>query len=122
MDIKGDRVATTTTLGNLIRNETLKDELIPIHRLPALIPSSRRGKTLAMPTIYRWIESGKLKTLKIAGGRYVTAGDLEAFLGGDEGMVAPSMTGDATAGADAAGKELDLVFAHNKGGAVQPAK
>ena len=110
MDIKGDHVTTTTTLGNLIRNETLKDELIPIHRLPALIPSSRRGKTLAMPTIYRWIESGRLKTLKIAGGRYVTAGDLEAFLGGDVDMAARSVAGDATAGADTAGKELDMLF------------
>ena len=105
----------TTTLGHSIRNETLRDELIPLHRLPDLIPSSRKGKTLAMPTIYRWIESGRLKTLKIAGGRYITAGVLEAFLGGDEGMAAPSGTGDATAGADAAGKELDIVFSHKRG-------
>lgn len=57
-------------------------KFIPLHELPRLIPSSRRGKRLALATIYRWAASGRLKTSKIGGGRYVSHDDLLEFLHG----------------------------------------
>lgn len=46
-------------------------ELIPLHQLPALIPSSRPGKRLAIATVYRWAQQGRIRTVKIGGSRYV---------------------------------------------------
>ncbi len=46
-------------------------DLVPIHELPDLIPSSRRGKKLALATLYRWAQQGRIPTVKIGGSRYV---------------------------------------------------
>src|SRR4051812_48009729 len=51
-------------------------ELIPLHRLPDLIPSPRRGKKLALATIYRWSQRGRIPTVKIGGSRYVSSATL----------------------------------------------
>lgn len=73
-------------------------ELIPIHRLPDLIPSSRRGKKLALATIYRWCQQGRIPTLKVGGGRYVTATALAELLNSDS-RAAPVSEGASAAGA-----------------------
>lgn len=88
-------------------------ELIPLHRLPDLIPSSRRGKKLALATIYRWSQRGRIPTVKIGGSRYVSASALAQIL---------SVTADGTAArpespnlaAKRAGAELDALLARRR--------
>src|SRR5947207_1580606 len=53
---------------------------IPLHRIREIIPSSRRGKKLALGTLYRWKSSGRLHTIKIGGSLYVTLEDLTKLL------------------------------------------
>lgn len=58
-------------------------ELIPLHRLPDVIPSSRPGKRLALATLYRWVQRGRLSTIKVGGCRYVTPTGLARLFGPD---------------------------------------
>ena len=99
-------------LAELIRNNRLREELIPLKQLPDLIPSSRRGARLALPTIYRWILRGKLKSRKIGGSVYVTVQDLAEFVGGrqDGEPSAPRSPAAVTGAAHRAGQELDRLL------------
>lgn len=83
-------------------------ELIPLHRLPDLIPSSHRGKKLALATLYRWAASGRLPTVKVGGGRYVTQGDLARILSARQ-LSEPAPAGPTSAG-KLAGAELDRLL------------
>lgn len=99
-------------LADLIRNNRLREELIPLKQLPDLIPSSRPGARLALPTIYRWILRGKLKSRKIGGSLYVTVQDLADFVGAARGNDMPAGQVPATGAAAArrAGEELDQLL------------
>jgi hypothetical protein len=83
--------------------------LIPLHRVPDLVPSSQPGKRLALSTVFRWALQGRLRTVKVGGGRYVTAADLLAFVRG------PSRAGEPPA-ADArkAGEQLDRALGQRR--------
>jgi len=89
-------------------------ELIPIHRLPEYIPSSRANKRLSIPTVYRWILQGRLKSRKVGGSRYVTAEDLAEFLRGDPAVPRPFPCDRSLRAAERAGQELDTLI--GKGG------
>lgn len=45
-----------------------------------LIPSRKRGKRVSLPTIYRWVNDGKLATVQIGGGRFVYGAELLRFM------------------------------------------
>ncbi len=78
--IQTSLTSPTSRLAHLIRDRQLRGELIPVHELPNLIPSCRKGKKLALATVYRWILKGRLPTLRIGGGRFVTAAALAQFI------------------------------------------
>lgn len=103
-------------LAQLIRNNRLRDELIPIKRLPDLLPSSRPGKRIALATIYRWILRGKLRSRKIGGSVYVTVDDLIDFIG-SRSQQGARPTGhpasEMSAAADRAGEELDRLLSNS---------
>lgn len=86
-------------------------ELIPLHQVPDLIPSSRRGKRLALATLYRWSMRKKLATIKVGGGRYVTRDAMLALTHGESTAAPPART--ASERARCAGEELDRLI---KGG------
>jgi hypothetical protein len=89
-------------------------QLIPLHQVPDLIPSSRRGKRLALATLYRWAIRKKLATIKIGGSRYVTRDALVALTRGEStaGLRGPT----ATERAQQAGEQLEQLI---KGGRRQ---
>lgn len=99
----------------LNRRDDVQGELIPITRLPDLIPSSRRGRKLSMPTVYNWMNRGKLRTRKIGGSRYVLGEDLADFLQGDAVPASPLAGPGRTTAAKEAGDELDQILSR-KGG------
>jgi hypothetical protein len=107
--------AARPSLTEMIRERTLGQELIPVHALPDLMPSSRRGKKLALATIYRWILKGKLKSVRIGGGRFVTPAWLAEFI--ESSGAVPSMTHPADA-ARRAGIELDRLLARPGSGSA----
>ena len=55
-------------------------DLIPINEARRLLPSSQPGKRLALPTLYRWVHSGKLPAVRILGHYYVRRADLLALV------------------------------------------
>ena len=59
-------------------------ELIPLHEIPKIVPSTRPGKRIHLSTVYRWAMSGRLPSVKIAGGRYVTKDALLQLVNGAE--------------------------------------
>ena len=103
-----NEIVQNKQLKQLVCGAGLKEELIPVVRIPALLPSAKPGRQLSMVTVYRWIENGKLPTRKIGGRRYVTADDLVAFINGGNDETPAHTT--PTASAEKAGRELDLVL------------
>src|SRR5438045_2494641 len=84
-------------------------QLIPLHRLPEIIPSSRPGKKLSLATCYRWAATGRLPTVKVGGSRYVSESDLASLL--DPENSSPSRQDpDPSGRAQRAGSELDLLL------------
>jgi hypothetical protein len=99
---------TAVPLPDLIRQRRLHDELIPIHKIVDLIPSSRRNKKLAVATVYRWILRGELQSLKIGGARFVTAEALTEFIR-RKSSPDPLSSGSSRA-SEEAGAELDSLL------------
>ncbi len=60
------------------------EELIPVGRLPSLIPSSRPGKRLNLATIWRWsthgVRGARLETVLIGGVRYTSGAAVTRFV------------------------------------------
>ena len=84
--------------------------LIPLQRIPALIPSARPGKRLAIATVYRWVQRGRLNTVKVGGGRFVTEAELVRLLSPVEGESGGGPAPGATESARRAGAELERLL------------
>src|SRR4051794_8723767 len=87
-------------------------QLIPLNRVPDLIPSSRRGKRLAIGTVYRWVQRGRLATVKVGGSRYTTPDALSRFMAaGEAGAALSARAPSGSAAAESAGVQLDRLLA-----------
>lgn len=69
-------------------------ELVPVHALPRLIPSSRRGRKLSISTVFRWLQRGRLPSRRVGGARYVHRLDLLRFLAGHAARTAQNAMED----------------------------
>ncbi|HUO08417.1 MAG TPA: hypothetical protein VM008_08975 [Phycisphaerae bacterium] len=55
------------------------ERLIPIGQIHQFLPSARKGKKIGRATIYRWIATGQLETLKCGGTRFTSLEALQRF-------------------------------------------
>lgn len=56
------------------------DDLIPAIEATKLLPSSRTGKRIAVQTVYRWIENGRLRGWRLGGCVFVSRAEARAML------------------------------------------
>lgn len=101
-----------SSIYDLIRTGQIHEDLIPLNRIPDLLPSSRSGKRVARTTIIRWFLKGLLKGRKIGGSWFVTAHDLAQFVDSKskEHPLSMAEASAARLSAQRAGAELDRLL------------